>query len=370
MADLEIKAEISLMGDGYAHFIGFIPVSSRDFLGSIRKFHFCTDAECIEKSRTPSPCIDYQSYISIIQPQEVFSQGPLSHRFLELVAKVENLLQSNIMPQKCGTEATGGVWFFTDNDEKTVAIFKPCGEEAGVKCGSPPRRGIAPGDGAIREFVVNFLSNSEARVPVTVLVSICHPFFGDQPCIGSLQEFMNHDCPSWDMGPSFFSVEDVHSLGVIDIRFLNTDRHGGNILVTDTKQLIPIDHTYCLPETLDETWFEWMQWRQARKPFSTEMRSRILSFDIEGKIGFLRSCRLSEKSIFNYVLSNFILKECATRNYTLFNIWMLCSRIIMDKPAPIEEIAADYEKNYEKVDFRMLECCVKQYLDSHSHSPE
>lgn len=33
------------------------------------------------------------------------------------------------------------------------------------------------------------------------------------------------------IGPSSFSVADVHRIGILDIRLMNMDRHGGNILV-------------------------------------------------------------------------------------------------------------------------------------------
>ena len=33
------------------------------------------------------------------------------------------------------------------------------------------------------------------------------------------------------MGTSSFPVADVHRIGILDIRLMNMDRHGGNILV-------------------------------------------------------------------------------------------------------------------------------------------
>ena len=61
-----------------------------------------------------------------------------------------------------------------------------------------------------------------------------------------------------DMGPGAFPVEEVHKICVLDIRMANADRHAGNILLSkeqvDGKTLlIPIDHGYCLPETVSTT---------------------------------------------------------------------------------------------------------------------
>jgi len=101
---------------------------------------------------------------------------------------------------------------------------------------------------------------------------------------------------------SQFAVRDVHRLGILDVRLYNTDRHSGNILVRrpahlcgasaaaaaaassasapgatspppfdslslsfhaeQRVELIPIDHGYCLPESLDAVYFEWLFWPQ------------------------------------------------------------------------------------------------------------
>ena len=45
------------------------------------------------------------------------------------------------------------------------------------------------------------------------------------------QEFVSHECDTSEMGPSRFSVRDVHRIGILDIRLFNTDRHAGNMLV-------------------------------------------------------------------------------------------------------------------------------------------
>lgn len=75
-----------------------------------------------------------------------------------------------------------------------------------------------------------------ARVPHTVMVTMTHPAFhtaagtsaaGPPTKLGSLQEFVPHDCDTSEMGASRFSVRDVHRIGILDIRLMNTDRHAG-----------------------------------------------------------------------------------------------------------------------------------------------
>ena len=46
-------------------------------------------------------------------------------------------------------------------------------------------------------------------------------------------------------------------------------------------ELIPIDHGFCLPETLEAPYFEWLHWPQAMLPFSEEELAYIRRIDIE-----------------------------------------------------------------------------------------
>eukprot|EP00983_Pelagomonas_calceolata_P006929 225876-Pelagomonas_calceolata.AAC.4 len=52
--------------------------------------------------------------------------------------------------------------------------------------------------------------------------------------------------------------------------------------IADAKyELIPIDHGFCLPETLEAPYFEWLHWPQAMLPFSEEELAYIKRIDIE-----------------------------------------------------------------------------------------
>lgn len=59
------------------------------------------------------------------------------------------------------------------------------------------------------------------------------------------------------MGSNQFDIEEVHKIGILDIRIINCDRNEANILVKklihkETKKkffkLIPIDHGLSLPD--------------------------------------------------------------------------------------------------------------------------
>jgi hypothetical protein len=74
---------------------------------------------------------------------------------------------------------------------------------------------------------------------------------------------------------------DVHRIGILDIRILNCDRNDENILVQKKRdkktgnvyyRLIPIDHSLSLPDCIKISEYEmcWMNWDQARVPFSNE----------------------------------------------------------------------------------------------------
>jgi hypothetical protein len=108
---------------------------------------------------------------------------------------------------------------------------------------------------------------------------------------------MKHDHQSWDVGFSLFPIEQVHRIGVFDIRVLNTDRHGGNLLVKETRNpwgevkfdLIPIDHSFILPSTLNEAYFEWLHWPQAKVPFDSSIKEYVASLDWRADVQLLKN---------------------------------------------------------------------------------
>jgi hypothetical protein len=201
----------------------------------------------------------------------------------------------------------GGAYNFMDMWGQYVAIVKPTDEEpfapnnpkgfVGKSLGQPGlKRSVRVGETGFREVAAYLLDHKNfANVPPTMLVKITHSVFHVNEgieCkskvnknrsdahnkIASLQQFIPHDYDASDHGTSCFPVSAVHRIGILDIRIFNTDRHAGNLLVRklDTRagkfeaqtELIPIYHGLCLPESLEDPYFEWIHWSQASIPFS------------------------------------------------------------------------------------------------------
>lgn len=164
---------------------------------------------------------------------------------------------------------------------------------------------------------------------------------------GSLQAFVDNDGESSSFGSNIFSVDDVHKIGVLDIRLFNMDRNGENMLVQKQPdgqfRLIPIDHTYCLPpvSSLDSAFFEWQYWPQAKKPFSQQTKDYVASIDIDEDAKLLRSLGLPEECVDTLVVSSLLLKEAVSAGWTLHDIACLVARgIPMTNPSKFEELIA------------------------------
>jgi hypothetical protein len=290
-----------------------------------------------------------------------------------LVAKSLQGLRSGYSPTLCES-GVGGTYFMHDEYNRTIGVFKPHDEEMG--CLNNPKgftpktpsfkeynvcRGAEAGEAAFRECAAYILDHEHfSGVPATGLVVCSHPTFSNGLSysehfkIGSFQEFKEHDFDAEDISSvkyQQFPVHEVHKIAILDIRLLNTDRHGGNILVkanrsrtnstedvlsdagydssdecqqirhTDESEmmfkmdmdldddkeeqsfipqspttaleysLIPIDHGYTLPSTisgLTDLWFEWLKWPQAKIPFGTEEQRYIDRLNPDEDIAILK----------------------------------------------------------------------------------
>lgn len=186
------------------------------------------------------------------------------------------------------SEGTGGTYFMPDaTGQKIVSVFKPVDEEPmavnnprGLPLsvdGEGLKRGTRVGQGALREVAAYILDHPKnghrsyeykekgfSGVPPTFMVRCLHKGFNHKNEVvfkmGSLQKFMENVGSCEDMGPKSFPVDEVHKISVLDLRLANADRHAGNILIgKDTENghtlLIPIDHGYCLPESVSNFFF-------------------------------------------------------------------------------------------------------------------
>ncbi|KAJ4904008.1 Phosphatidylinositol 4-kinase gamma 1 [Raphanus sativus] len=133
---------------------------------------------------------------------------------------------------------------------------------------------ISVGETGVRELADYLLDyQGFSSVPPTALVSISHvPFhvsdgFSSMSYkVTSLQRFVCNDFEAGELSPGSFTVGSVYRIRILDVRVLNLDRHAGKMLVkrseqdkgAGTAELVLIDHSLCLPECLDDPYFEWL----------------------------------------------------------------------------------------------------------------
>jgi len=244
-------------------------------------------------------------------------------------------LENGVQPQPC-SEGVCGTYFLLSSTGKRRGVFKPCDEEPGAinytKEGgdSAQRIGITPGEAAVREVAAFELDNGFASVPQTHLIEFddSNNFFNSEEVkVGSLQEYVDHECSSEDVGSSLFSIDDVQRIAVMDIRLINLDRHAGNILVGKNNRLIPIDHGFCLPECFeDPLWFEWMNWSQSKQPILPEIKDYIESLNCDSDCAVLESFGLSVAARRSLRVGTYLLKAAVQHDLSLSKIAsLLCT---------------------------------------------
>jgi len=230
-------------------------------------------------------------------------------------------------------EGVGGTYFIKDRKRNYIGVFKP-GDEEPLALNNPKKvediqnkLGFRRGDyGYLREIGAYLIDRDNfSGVPPTTLVHCSHPSF--QPMstkIGSFQRFEKHDCASWDLGSAKFPIHEVHKIAVLDLRIVNCDRHGGNILVRKCEDgnitLIPIDHGFSLPDSFEDVWFEWFPWTQTKRSFDDETKRYIESIDIEDDVRTLRGLGIREECLKNLRISTMWLKKGAKADLTLHQI--------------------------------------------------
>jgi hypothetical protein len=280
-----------------------------------------------------------------------------------LIAEVHEGLQVHD-PELC-EEGVNGTYFLRNGQGKIVAVFKP-EDEQGNSPKNPKNqdgssssdsdsnslhaKGLLEGEVSLREVAAYLLdkrSNFFYKVPKTCLVKIIHPCFDvhnreqGKEKFGSLQQFVESDGSACDMGTAFYNVKDVHSLGILDLRIFNTDRHEGNILVSKSTpncySLTPIDHSYSLPHTLNAAWFDWLNWSQAKKPFDEETARHIESIDIEADIAMLYNKLYIRPECLRVMrISSTLLKKAVKYGLTLYDIGDAVCRKNLDEPSALE----------------------------------
>lgn len=309
------------------------------------------------------------------------------------------------------SEGTGGAYFMQDaTGHRHVAVFKPADEEPMAannprglpvsSTGEGLKKGTRVGEGALREVAAYILDHPRAGrrrstadagapgfagVPPTALVRCTHKAFRQPdasplapppvPKLGSMQAFVSNCGSCEDMGPRAFPVQEVHKICVLDIRLANADRHAGNILVCKHDgggmSLVPIDHGYCLPESVSSSdpsisaficigcsssWinscmqfedctFEWLYWAQCREPFGDETVEHVRSLDAEEDIAMLtlHGWEVSRECARTLRVATMLLKKGVERGLAAFDIGSILCRETLTKESAIEEIVREAE---------------------------
>lgn len=172
-------------------------------------------------------------------------------------------------------DGTAGSYILKDAHQHPMCIFKPLDEEPFAplnprgytgKLGSLSfRPGVLSGESGYREVAAYLLDYHKfSSVPQTILVESLHKSYKSAgiPKIGSLQEFVYSQGCAEDFAPHKFDKDQVHKIGILDVRILNMDRNVANILVSKDMELIPIDHGLSIPDCFaicreDLCWMDW-----------------------------------------------------------------------------------------------------------------
>lgn len=226
-------------------------------------------------------------------------------------------------------EGTGGTYFIK-NTKSTVAVFKPKDEDP-LSINNPKKQiitgfsGFKSGDGVLREVFAYELEPS--LVPETRIAQLKHSSF-ETPKVGSLQKYVSNAESSEEYGSNLFSLSDIQEIALLDIRIVNCDRNGENLLVTrdtSTKQfkLHPIDHAFSLPSytSFDNLrHFEWMNYRQSKLPISQDLKDKIQNINIEDDVALAKSIGIQSEAITSLRIAHLILTIGASKNKSFYDI--------------------------------------------------
>jgi hypothetical protein len=275
------------------------------------------------------------------EPEEQPLVSLLNTHLSEYDALLEEVAEGLLAhePELCD-EGVNGTYFLKSASGNPIGVFKPIDEE--IMSQDNPKTianasedriqyftGIQTGEAAYREVAAYLIDDEKFfGVPKTALVQLSptkKKF--NRAKVGSLQEFVENDGASWDIGPSAFPVDEVHKIGILDLYTLNFDRHGGNILFKEDEEngisLIPIDNGFSLPDTLaiPNLWFEWMAWSQSKKPFSQKTIEYLKRLDIAKHVEMIKKeLHIRPECLRVMTVMGHLLKKAVDAGLSLYDI--------------------------------------------------
>ncbi|CAL9046181.1 unnamed protein product [Musa banksii] len=332
-----------------------------------------------------TPCLYSTSAIGPDEPRRDHTArieivaGRQSRTIHALVAEAAIALAFGATPVPV-SEGLSAAHYLFNRFGQSFAVVKPVDEEAPAlsAVGRPSwKHSTHASETGVREVAAHLLDHDGfAGVPPTALIVISRPISGSsqgdptaplanqtpERKIASIQRFMPHDFDAGELGPSRFSVSSVHRIGILDVRLLNVDRHAGNILVKkgsgggcydgctgdSMAELVPIDHGLCLPELLDDPYFEWLHWPQASVPFFESEAEYVASLDPFGDAELLRVelPSLRESSLRILVICTIFLKRAVVAGLCLADIGHMMTREF----SGLEEGPSEFEALCKRVE--------------------
>ncbi len=254
-----------------------------------------------------------------------------------------------------------------DNNEKTVAIFKPELERNwGPHCRVKENRRSDPsledmhfhqmpsfeqGQASKRQYLANLLDfGTFANVPKGEITELQSDQFVNPDCnadvcasritkkVGYLQEWISKSESLKEMSLQLFgkefslsehpilyqvSLSEFQKIGVLDVLIYNEDRHAGNLLVTKTPEndlkLTPIDCDSIMPFKLQNL-ESLTAHPRAKEAFTTEIRQLIDELDPDKIASTIKSIDLLPQAAESGKALAIVIKEFAKEGKTLFDI--------------------------------------------------
>jgi len=118
--------------------------------------------------------------------------------------------------------------------------------------------------------------------------------------------------------------------------------------VDESLELIPIDHSYCLPPQLRiecYDWF-WFSYPQVKRPVCPEIIEYMESLDFDKLLRSLtQEVMISKDSIFLLVLVHHLLVRCLRSGLTLLDVAQIVARSDEFTPSPLEKVIEEAENN-------------------------
>ncbi|CAH8360375.1 unnamed protein product [Eruca vesicaria subsp. sativa] len=379
-----------------------------NFLNFNTKPTTLTSSHSFNHRSVSSPCFSITSKNQDASPKIEIIGGQRVPTIRSLVAEVTIAMASGAQPLLLPS-GLGGAYLLQTGQGHSIAVAKPVDEEplafnnpkgsgGGLMLGQPGlKRSIRVGESGIREVAAYLLDHQGfSSVPPTALVRISHvPFHGNEAAdkVASLQRYVGHDFDAGELGPGSFTVGSVHRIGILDVRVLNLDRHAGNMLVKKVHdqdgvgagELVPIDHGLCLPECLDDPYFEWLNWPQASVPFTDAELQYISNLDPFKDAELLRTelGSIQESSIRVLIVCTMFLKQAAASGLCLAEIGekmtrdicrgeesssfleILCTKAkenVVGGSYQEEDGDDDYSSEWDEVEAE-IECCIFNFDD-------